>query len=86
MAANPYMLNQDVTVTWDGVSQRLMRGTVIDTPAASGTNLAQTILNAAASSLTALTSAQQQAANGNSVGPFCENLVGGGNEPSHYQN
>ena len=86
MALNPYVLNADVTITWDGVSQRIPRGTVIDTPASSGTNLAATILAAASGSLTALTSQQTQAMNGQSLGGTLENLTGGGNEPSHYQN
>ena len=81
MAANGYVLNADVVVVWDGVSQRIPRGTVIDTPASSGTNLAATI---GAGNLTALTS--QQKASGQCVGPFIENLTGGGNEPSQYQN
>ena len=55
MAANGYVVNTDVTITWDGVSQRIPRGTVIDTPASSGTNLAATI---GAGNLTALTSQQ----------------------------
>ncbi len=83
MAANGYVVNTDVTITWDGVSQRIPRGTVIDTPASSGTNLAATI---GAGNLTALTSQQTQAANGQAIGPFLENTAGGGNEPSHYQN
>lgn len=33
MAANPYVVNADVTVTWDGVPARFMRGTIIDSPA-----------------------------------------------------
>jgi hypothetical protein len=86
MAANPYVLNVDVVIVWDGVSQRIPRGTVIDTPASSGTNLAATILAAASGSLTALTSQQTQAMNGQSLGASLENLTGGGQEPSHYQN
>jgi len=83
MAANGYVVNTDVTITWDGVSQRIPRGTVIDTPASSGSNLAATI---GAGNLTALTSQQTAAANGQALGPFMENTVGGGTEPSHYQN
>jgi hypothetical protein len=86
MALNPYVVNADVTITWDGVSQRIPRGTVIDTPASSGTNLAATILAASAGSLTALTSQQTASANGQAVGPFIASNVGGGNEPSHSQN
>jgi hypothetical protein len=83
MAANGYVVNVDVVIVWDGVSQRIPRGTVIDTPASSGANLAATI---GAGNLTALTSQQTQAANGQALGGFMENLTGGGNEPSHYQN
>jgi len=83
MAANGYVVNTDVTITWDGVSQRIPRGTVIDTPASSGSNLAATI---GAGNLTALTSQQTAAMNGQAVGPFMENTCGGGTEPSHYQN
>jgi len=83
MALNPYVVNADVTIVWDGVSQRIPRGTVIDTPASSGANLAATI---GSSSLTALTSQQTADMGGQAVGPFLENTVGGGSEPSHYQN
>ena len=84
MALNPYVVNTDVTITWDGVSQRIPRGTVIDTPASSGSNLAATI---GSSNLTALTSQQTASMNGVSLGAaLLENTVGGGNEPSHSQN
>jgi hypothetical protein len=83
MAANGYVVNTGVQITWDGVSQWIPRGTVIDTPASSGTNLAATI---GAGNLTALTSTQTQAMNGQSLGPFLADTGGGGNEPSHYQN
>ena len=59
MALNGYVVNVTTTVTWDGVSVRLARGTVIDSPAPSGSNLAALIT---AGKLTALTS-QQQAGN-----------------------
>jgi hypothetical protein len=32
MAANPHQLIRDVSVTWDGVTQRIPCGTVIDVP------------------------------------------------------
>ena len=83
MAANGYVVNVDVVITWDGVSQRIPRGTVIDTPASSGSNLAATI---GASNLTALTTQQTSDTGGQAIGPFIENTCGGGNEPSHYQN
>ena len=67
---------RDVTVTWDMVSQRIARGTVIDVPAASA------LLTAlGAGNLTALTTQQQSCDGGVSVGPFMENLTGGGQEP-----
>jgi hypothetical protein len=82
MALNGYILNADVTVTWDGVSVRLARGTVIDTPASSGSNLAATILAAVGSSLTSLTSQQTSSNNGQMLGvPTFENKTGGGNLP-----
>ena len=83
MAANGYVLNVDVVVTWDGVSQRIPRGTVIDTPASSGTNLAATI---GAGNLTALTSQQKADTGGQTIGGFMENVTGGGQEPYQYQN
>lgn len=77
MAANPKLLNTDVTFTWDGVSQRLQRGTLIDVPAGSA------LLTAIGSgNLTSLTTQQQCCDGGVSVGPFMENLVGGGGEPN----
>lgn len=76
MAANPQVLNTDVTITWDGASQRIARGTVIDVPNPSA--LRTTI---GAGNLTALTTQQQSCDGGVSVGPFIENAVGGGNLP-----
>jgi hypothetical protein len=35
MAANPQLVTADTTITYDGVSQRVTRGTVIDVPAGS---------------------------------------------------
>ena len=81
MAANGYVVNVDVVIVWDGVSQRIMRGTVIDSPAAGAL-----VTAIGAGNLTALTSKQTASMNGQAVGPFCENLTGGGNEPSHSQN
>jgi hypothetical protein len=53
VAANPRQLIRDVSVTWDGVVQRIPRGTVIDVPPASA------LLTALGSgNLTALTAAQ----------------------------
>jgi hypothetical protein len=43
MALNPVVIKNPVTITWDGVVQRIAVGTVLDSPAASGTNLLQTI-------------------------------------------
>lgn len=43
MALNPVIVKNAVTITWDGVSQRIAAGTVLDSPAASGSNLLATI-------------------------------------------
>ena len=76
MALNPRVVNVDITVVWDGVSQRIPRGTLIDVPAGSA------LLAALGSgNLTALTSQQTSDGGGISVGPFMENTVGGGVEP-----
>jgi hypothetical protein len=80
MAANGQLVTADITITWDGVSVRLPRGTVIDVPAGSA------LATALSGSITALTSTQTAAMNGQSLGPFMENSTGGGSEPSHYQN
>ena len=80
MAANGYVVNTGVQITWDGVSQWIPRGTVIDVPAGSA------LATALSGNLTALTSMQTQAMNGQSLGGSLANLTGGGNEPSHYQN
>jgi hypothetical protein len=32
MAANPCMVTADIVITWDGVSQRVARGTIVDVP------------------------------------------------------
>jgi len=80
MAANGYVVNTGVQITWDGVSQWIPRGTVIDVPAGSA------LATALSGNLTALTSMQTQAMNGQSLGPFLADTGGGGNEPSHYQN
>ncbi len=75
MALNPRIVNTDITVTWDGVSQRIPRGTVIDVPAGSA------LLTAlGAGNLTALTAQQQSDSGGVSVGAFMENT--GSNGPS----
>lgn len=84
MALNPYVVNTDVTVTWDGVSVRIPRGTVIDTPSSGNNGLYNAITS---SNLTALTSQQTASMNGVSLGAaLLENTAGGGSEPSHYQN
>jgi len=80
MAANGYVVNTGVQITWDGVSQWIPRGTVIDVPAGSA------LATALSGNLTALTSMQTQAMTGQSLGPFLADTGGGGNEPSHYQN
>jgi hypothetical protein len=76
MAANPQVVNTDITMTWDGASQRVARGTLIDVPAGSAL---QTALGS--ENLTALPAARQSCDMGVSVGPFMENTTGGGNEP-----
>jgi hypothetical protein len=76
MASNPRMVNTDITITWDGVSQRIQRGTIIDVPAGSAL---QTAIGAG--NLTALTANQQSCDAGVSLGTFTENVVGGGNLP-----
>jgi len=43
MALNPVQIKNKVTITWDGVSQTLTPGTILDSPAAAGSNLLQTI-------------------------------------------
>jgi len=80
MAANGQLVTSDITIVWDGVSVRLPRGTVIDVPAGS------TLATALSGSIVALTSTQTSAMNGQSLGASLENLTGGGQEPSHYQN
>jgi hypothetical protein len=35
MAANPRLVNTDTTFTYDGVSQRLMKGSIVDVPSGS---------------------------------------------------
>ncbi len=80
MAANGQLVTADVTITWDGVSQRIPRGTVIDVPAGSA------LTTALSGNITALTSQQTTDMGGQNCGPFMENTAGGGSEPSHYQN
>jgi hypothetical protein len=77
MAANPQIVNTDVTFTWDGVPVRLMRGTLVDVP--SGGAL-QTAIGGG--NLSALPAGRQTSDAGVSVGPFMENTAGGGNLPS----
>jgi hypothetical protein len=76
MAANGKIVNTDITVTWDGVSQRIARGTVIDVPASGAL-----ITALGAGNLTSLTVQQQSSDGGVSIGPFMESLTGGGQEP-----
>lgn len=76
MANNPQVVNTDITVTWDGVSQRIPRGTLIDVPASSALFTAL-----GGGNLTALTSQQTNDGGGISVGVFMENTAGGGRDP-----
>lgn len=78
MAARPMLVTADVTITYDGVSQRIPQGTVIDVPSPSTLN---TLLGA---NITALTSQQATQDGGVSVGPFMRTGTGGGNEPSAW--
>lgn len=75
MAANPQIVTSDITITYDGVPQRLMRGTIVDVPAGSA------LATALSGSISALTTAQKNDNWGGSLGSFMENLVGGGQEP-----
>ena len=79
MAANPQIVNTDVTVTWDFVSQRIPRGTLIDVPAGSALMTA-----IGSSNLTAVGAARQTSDSGVSYGPFMENTAGGGTDPSAW--
>jgi hypothetical protein len=83
MALNGYLVNTTVTITWDGVSQRIPKGTVIDSPAPSGSNLANTI---GAGNLTALTAQQQGGLPGVDDGNRVNNMRNGGEPYSPGQN
>lgn len=71
MALNPVQVSKAVTITWDGVSQRIAAGTVLDSPAASGSNLLQTI---GAGNLAALTAQQTGGSPGTDDGVRNSNL------------
>lgn len=72
MALNGQMLTSTVTVTWGpSTGIRLPRGTIIDSPASSGSNLAATI---GGGNLTALT-AQQQAGSPGDMEPVLNTYV-----------
>lgn len=57
MAANPRVVTEDVTFTWDGASQRLAKGQLIDVPAGSeleaaiGTEHLEPVLRAGSTAL-----------------------------------
>lgn len=72
MALNPYMVTNTVTITWDNVSQRIPRGTIIDSPAPAGSNLANTI---GAGNLVALNAQQTGGAPGE-MNPVQRVLIG----------
>jgi hypothetical protein len=77
MASNPQLVNTDCTITWDGASQRIPRGTVIDVPAGSA------LATALGGNITALTTQQKSSNGGVSLGAcLLENVVGGGQEPN----
>ena len=80
MAANGQVVTADITITYDGVSQRIPRGTVIDVPAGSA------LATALSGSIVALTSQQKADTGGQTIGGFMENVTGGGQEPYQYQN
>jgi hypothetical protein len=77
MAANPMIVNTDVTITYDGASQRVARGTLIDVPNPSALRTA-----IGSGNLTSLQSSLQSSDGAVSVGPFMENVVGGGQLPT----
>lgn len=76
MAANGQVVTVDFNLTWDGVTTRVPRGTVVDIP--NGSALATAY---AGGSPVALTTQQKADGQGVTVGPFIENLTGGGQEP-----
>jgi hypothetical protein len=77
MAANPQLVTADCVITYDGVPQRIPRGTVIDVPAGSA------LATALGANITALTTQQKSSNGGSSLGAcLLENLVGGGQEPN----
>ena len=47
MAANPRMVTQDITITWDGVIINVPAGTVVDIPAGSALEAAYGLANLA---------------------------------------
>jgi hypothetical protein len=75
MAANPVMIKNKVTFNWDGVSQTLMPGTILDSPAASGSNLLQTIGGA---NYVSLSSQQTSGSPGVDDGVRTSNMRNGG--------
>lgn len=76
MAARPMVVNTTTTITYDGVSVRIPRGTVIDVPAGSSLN---TLLGA---NITAMTSQQIIPGSSDSINVAAlANVTGGGNDP-----
>lgn len=63
MAARPMLVIADTTITYDGVPQRIIRGTVIDVPASSALN------TALGANIAALTSQQVTQGGSDSLGP-----------------
>lgn len=77
MALNPYMLTVDRTFTWDNVTVRLQRGTVIDTPNGGGLYTA-----IGGGNLVSLTAQQVSDTDGITIGQgTLPNLVGAGQTP-----
>lgn len=70
MAANPQLVNTTTTFTYDGVSQRVSRGTIIDVPPGSAL---QTAIGGG--NLTALT-AQQTGGSPGEMEPMARSNIG----------
>lgn len=77
MAANPQLVTANTTITYDGVSVPLMRGTVIDVP--NGSALA----TALSGKVAALTAQQQIPGTSDSLGAgtLAGSTAGGGTDP-----
>jgi len=90
MAANPQVVNTDLSIVYDGVTSRLQRGAVIDMPSGSALANATTYVppgttsNSAALSTRVTAMSAQQCTPGSSDSVNIANLAvlrGGGNDP-----